>query len=120
VFGGEMDRSQFRRGLAEIIADYAALPLKDWSLAEAFLRVTRLGQAQNVFIPYDLVVLMRAMFLAEHAVRILDPEFQLLDNVQAKGPEVLKAAMKQSDWRRTLDRLKLDAVGAMHDLPAVL
>ena len=51
VFGGEMDRSQFRRGLAEIIADYAAAPLKDWSLADAFLRVTRLAQAQNVFIP---------------------------------------------------------------------
>lgn len=115
-----MDRSQFRRGLAEIIADYAAMPLKDWSLAEAFLRVTRLGQAQNVFMPYDLVVLMRAMFLAEHAVRILDPDFQLLDNLQKKGPAVLKAAMEQLDWKGTLDRLKFDAVAALHDLPAVL
>lgn len=120
VFGGEMDRGQFRRGLAEIVADYAALPLKDWSLAVAFLRITRLGQAQNVFIPYDLVVLMRAMFLAEHAVRILDPNFQLLENLQTKGPEVLKAAMEQSDWRGTLDRLKFDGLAAMNDLPAVL
>jgi ubiquinone biosynthesis protein len=63
---------------------------------------------------------MRAMFLAEHAVRILDPDFQLLENLQKKGPEVLKAAMQQSDWSGMLDRLKLDAVTAMHDLPAVL
>ena len=65
IIGGEIDRAAFRRGLAEIISDYAALPLKEWSLGEAFLRVTRLGRAHNVLIPYDLVVLMRAMFLAE-------------------------------------------------------
>jgi len=120
VLGGEMDRGEFRRGLAEIIADYAALPLKDWSLAEAFLRVTRLGRAQNVLVPIDLLILMRAMFLAEHAVRILDPDFQLLENLQAKGPDMLKAAMGQSDWTGALDRLKLDAVAAAHDLPAVV
>ena len=120
VLGGEMNRAEFRRGLTEIIADFAARPLKDWSLAEAFLRITRLGQAQNVFIPYDLVVLMRAMFNAEHVVRTLDPDFQLLENLQAKGPEVLKAAMEQADWKVTVDRLKHDTLAAMQELPAVL
>lgn len=120
VLGGEMDRAHFRRGLAEIIADYAVLPMKEWSLAEAFVRVTRLGQAQNVLVPYDLLILMRAMFLAENVVRVLDPEFQLLDNLQVKGPEVLKAAMEQSDWSGPLERLKHDALIAAHDLPAAL
>ena len=120
VLGGEMDRAEFRRGISEIIADYAALPLKEWSLAEAFLRVTRLGQAQNVFIPHDLVVLMRAMFLAENAVRTLDPDFQLLETLQVKGPEVLRKALEQSTTEAALDRLKYDAVAAMHDLPAIL
>ena len=120
VLGGEMNRAEFRRGLTEIVADFAARPLKEWSMAEAFLRITRLGQAQNVFIPYDLVVLMRAMFNAEHVVRTLDPDFQLLDNLQTKGPEVLKAAMEQADWKVTIDRLKQDALAAMQDLPVVL
>ena len=120
VLGGKMDPTHFRRGLSEIIADYAALPLKDWSLADAFLRVTRLGQAENVLVPYDLLILMRAMFLAEYVVRILDPEFQLLENLQAKGPEVLRAAMEQADWRGSLDRMKHDALIAAHDLPATL
>lgn len=120
VLGGKMDRAHFRRGLAEIIADYAVLPMKDWSLAEAFVRVTQLGQAQNIFVPYDLLILMRAMFLAENVVRVLDPEFQLMDNLQVKGPEVLKAAMEQSDWSSSLDRLKHDALSAAYDLPAAL
>lgn len=120
ILGGAMDRNEFRVGLAEIINDYAALPLKDWSLAEAFLRVTRLGQAQNVFVPFNLVVLMRAMFLAEHAVRILDPDFELLSKLEERGPEVLKRAMGKRDWKSATDRLKLDTVTAMHELPSVL
>ena len=115
-----MDRAQFRRGLAEILADYAARPLKEWSLAEAFLRVTRLGQAQNVLVPYDLLVLMRAMFLAEHAVAVLDPDFQVLENLQAKGPALLRSVMTQSDFGNALDRFKLDALAAIQDLPSVL
>lgn len=120
MLGGELDRSEFRRGLVEIIGDYAALPLKDWSLAEAFLRVTRLGQAQNVFVPLDLLILMRTMFLAEHTVRILDPDFQLLETLQTKAPGVLEAAMKQADWATTLNRLRLDAAGTARDLPSML
>jgi ubiquinone biosynthesis protein len=115
-----MNRADFRHGLTEIIADYAALPLKEWSLAEAFLRVTRLGRAQNVFVPYDLLVLMRAMANAEHVVRTLDPDFQLLESLQTKGSEMLKAAMEQSDWKGALDRLKLDTLTAAQDMPVVL
>jgi len=120
VLGGELDRGEFRRGLSEIISDYAALPLNEWSLAEAFLRVTRLGRKQNVFIPHDLVVLMRALFLAENVVRTLDPEFQLLESLQAKGSEVLQAAMGTAAVRASLDRLKHEGLSASETLPAVL
>lgn len=120
VLGGEMDRMAFRRGIAEIIADYAALPFKEWSLADAFVRVTRLGRSENVFVPYDLVVLMRSMALAEHTVKVLDPQFEMVETLRIKGPEVLEAAMERSDLTGVLDRLKLDAAAAMNDLPAVL
>lgn len=120
ILAGEMDRSAYRRGLAEIIADYAALPIREWSLADAFLRVARLGTSQNVQIPRDLIVLMRAIFLIEHAVRILDPDFQLLETLQAKGPEVLETAMGELDLHGSLDRLKHDVAASLHDLPAIL
>lgn len=119
ILAGEMDREVFRRGITEIVNDYAALPLREWSLADAFLRVARLGRAQNIFVPYDLAILMRAMFLAEHAVRLLDPEFQLLGSLQAKGPEMLRAALAQSEADTSLDRLKYDAMEALQELPAL-
>jgi ubiquinone biosynthesis protein len=120
VLGGDIDRAEFRRGLAAVISDYAALPLNEWSLAEAFLRVTQLGRAQNVFIPYDLVLLMRALFLAENVVRTLDPEFQLLETLKTKGPEALKAAMGAAEVTGSLDRLKHEGLSAVQDLPEVL
>ncbi|WP_431694821.1 hypothetical protein [Rhizobium giardinii] len=82
--------------------------------------MTRLGQAQNVFVPLDLLILTRAMFLAEHVVRILDPDFQLLETLQSKAPGILEAAMKQADWTSTINRLKLDAADAARDLPSML
>jgi ubiquinone biosynthesis protein len=63
---------------------------------------------------------MRAMFLAEQVVRILDPKFELLENLQVKGPEVLKAAMEQSVKTGSLDRMKHEVLLAAHDLPAAL
>jgi len=89
-------------------------------LADAFLRVTRLGQAKNMLIPYDLVILMRTMFELEHVVRTLDPEFQLLETLRVKGPEVLKSAPEQEDWKGAVERLRHDTAAAMHDLPAVI
>ena len=115
-----MNRAQFRRGISEIIADYAELPLKDWSLADAFLRVTRLGRAQNVLVPYDLLILMRTMFLAEYVVRALDPEFQLLEYLQARGQQVIQTAVAQSELGGPLDRLKGEALMAAKDLPELL
>ena len=120
ILGGAIDRIAFRRALAEIIADFAALPLREWSLAEAFLRVARLGRAQNVFLPHHLVVLMRALFEAESVVRTLDPEFALLQSLQVEEPDVLKSALGFSGWKNSLARLESDAIMAMHDLPAVL
>lgn len=120
ILGGALNRAEFRRGLSEIMADFAARPLKEWSMAEAFVRVTRLNQTQNVFVPYDLLLLMRAIANAEHVVRVLDPEFRLLENLQAKGPAMLEAAIAPAEWTATIDRLRHDALAAMQDLPATL
>lgn len=118
--GGGMDRAAFRRGLAEIIADFTARPFKEWSLAEAFLRVTRLGRAENVLVPYDLVVLMRSIALAENTISVLDPQFEMVETLRIEGPKILKAAMEPSDPTGMLARLKLDAAAAVSDLPAVM
>jgi ubiquinone biosynthesis protein len=118
VIGREVDRARFRRGLEEIMADYAALPLKDWSLAEAFHRVVRLGG--GVALPHNLLILMRTLFEVESTVRALDPEFRLLEELLAKGEETLAAVLRERRATGPLERLKSEAALTAQDLPAVL
>ncbi|MFZ5790101.1 MAG: ABC1 kinase family protein [Pseudomonadota bacterium] len=120
LLGGNLDRSEFQRGIEEILSDYAALPLKDWSLAEALLRVMRLGSGENFAIPHNLLVLMRTMFLAENAIRTLDPEFRILDSLIARGQDALNALLREGPSAAPTARLKNEAAATLQDLPGLL
>ena len=118
--GGRLDRATFRRGLEELFEDYATLPLKDWSFAEAFMRVTRMGWGQNIRIPHNLLVFMRAAFLIEATVRSLDPEFNLLDTAVATAERSVKETVQKETSDAMKARLKHETALAVQDFPEAL
>ncbi len=120
LLGGPIDRPAFIRGIEEILADYAALPLKDWSLADAVLRVARLGSGGNFVVPYNLVVLMRALFLVENALRTLDPEFKVLDALLTRGGAMMEDVLHGDAAAAALTRLKTEAALTVQDLPGLV
>jgi len=117
ILGGTIDRGEFKRGLEELIQDYARLPLKEWSFAEALLRISRMGRGQSIRVPRNLLVLMRTAFLMESTVRILDPEFNLMDGLLSRAAGVLNEAQGEALSRDALERSKYEAMIAMRDLP---
>jgi len=119
LLAGALDRAAFRQGMQEVIQDYAGLPLKDWSLAEAFVRVARLGRGRNIRIPHNLLVLMRMLYLMENAVRDLDPDFNLLQSLLGKAEEVLSPSAGAS-VETGLNRLRFEAAAGVGELPAEL
>ncbi len=119
LLAGALDRAEFRQGMQELIQDYAGLPLKDWSLAEAFVRVARLGRGRNIRIPHSLLVLMRMLYLMENAVRDLDPDFNLLQSMLGKAEEVIGASAG-AGAETGLNRLRFEASAGVHELPAEL
>ncbi len=119
LLAGAMDREEFRRELQGILQDYSDLPLKDWSLAEAFVRVARIGRGRNIRIPHNLLVLMRMMYLLENTVRDLDPGFNLLQSLLGKAEEVLDAAA-DAEAGTGLKRLQFEAMAGMKEIPAEL
>lgn len=120
LLGGTIDRLAFIRGIEEMLADYAALPLKDWSLAEAVLRVARMGSGENFLIPHNLVVLMRALFLVESALRTLDPDFKILETLMAHGRQMMEGALREGAAATAFSRLKTEAALTAQDLPGVI
>lgn len=117
ILGGKMDRAAFRYGLEELIQDYARLPLQDWSFGEAFLRIARMGRGQNVRIPHQLLVLLRAVFLMEGTVRKLDPDFNLLEGLFFKAGDALKAIDRPQRFDDFMTRLKYESLLSLKDLP---
>lgn len=119
LVAGSPDRAPLTRGLEELLADYAALPLKEWSIAEVFVRVAQLSGG-NVVIPYQLVVLMRALFLIESAIRTLDPQFNVLETLMAHGEAVMRSLVQLHPQATAIARFKAEAALTAQDLPALI
>lgn len=113
------ERQAFIRGIEEILAEYASLPMQQWSIADLFLRLSRLGAGDAVFLPYHLVVLMRALFLVENAVRTLDPAMNVLDTLVQKGGAAI-TALVESRSEAGFARMGFEAGLAVHALPSAL
>lgn len=105
------------RGLEEILADYAGLPLRDWSLAELFVRVSHVGGPGSLQIPRNLLILMRALFELESAVRKLAPDLNVLELLQAKADGAILRFVEQ-DMTAGLPRLGYEFAFAARDIPA--
>ncbi len=119
IFGADLDRRHVREGLRAVLDDYARLPLKDWSFAEAFVRVFRLA-GPGMRLPHELLMLMRAFFLIETTVRTLDPDFNLVDGLLARAPEVAWQAARNERREAQLARLRFEALAFYEDVPNLL
>jgi len=113
------ERQAFIRGIEELLTEYASLPMQQWSIADLFLRVSRLGNRESVLLPYYLIVLMRALFLVEHALHTLDPAMNVLDTLVEKGNAAIKALV-EGPSTAALSRLSFEAGLAVHDLPGAV
>ena len=117
---GDLDREEFVRGIDEILSDYSARPIKEWSMAEALVRVSRLGEGRNVSIPHNLLVLMRATFLIESALRTLDPDLNILDTLITRGRQTLESVIRDEQTGAAGERLKDEAALMLQNLPELL
>ena len=120
VLSGDIDRGEFRRGLEELIQDYARLPLNEWSFAEALLRISRMGRGQNIRVPANLLVLMRTAFLMESTVRLLDPDFNLMDGLLGRAAAAFKDGRGSGMGKFATERLKYEALIAVQGIPQAL
>lgn len=120
LLGGALDRAALIAGLDAILSDYSTRPLKDWSIAEAVLRVARLGSGENFLVPHNLMVLMRAVFLVESALRTLDPAFEVLDTLITRGETMMSDMLRDASMAGAFHRLKVEAALTAQDLPSLV
>lgn len=96
-----IDRREYTRSISEILDELSTLPLSQWSLAETIWRIARLGHGEHFRLPRHLLVLMRTLFLAEHTIRALDPNFDLMAALRQRKP-LLAKTFEQVGGKRPL------------------
>jgi ubiquinone biosynthesis protein len=112
-----VDRAEFSGRLEELLQDYVQLPLREWSFAEALLRITRMSTGQHVRIPRNLLVLMRTLLLMESTVRTLDPDFNLMDGLLGKGSASVEESVTSGVKDGGMTRLKYEMAIALQRIP---
>jgi ubiquinone biosynthesis protein len=120
ILAGEIDRSNFLHSLEELVEEYAHLPLKDYSLAEVFMRISRMGRDTNISIPHNLLVFFRALSLLESAIRSLDKEFNLEEGLMQHVETLLKTGSAKELTEAKIARLKYEIALAVQDIPLAL
>lgn len=88
---GVIDRREYQRAISDILSELAALPLSEWSVAEAIWRVAKIGTGEHFRLPRHLLVLMRTLFLLENTLRALDPQLDLLAELASRRERIANA-----------------------------
>lgn len=88
---GPIERREYQRAISEILSELAALPLAEWSVADAIWRVAKIGAGKNFRLPRHLLVLMRTLFLVENTLRALNPQLDLLEELTSRSEEMADA-----------------------------
>jgi ubiquinone biosynthesis protein len=81
LVGEGTDRAVFVPVVRTLVADCAEHPLKDWSLSDALAQLVAAGRTQDVRLPRDLLVLTRTLLLLEGTVRLLAPDFSIIEAI---------------------------------------
>lgn len=112
------DRAKLRPAVAALMSDYSRRPIGEWSIGEAFGQLVTATRGQNFEVPLHLLVLARALVLVEATVRLLDPDFSLLDSLGERSREVMETALMPE--KQETKRLKYEAAIAAHEWQRML
>ena len=110
------ERPSFVAGMQEILADYGAIPLREWSIGELFRRVSRLGTPGSLRVPWNMLVLMRTVFILESILRRLDPQMNVVEMLSEKGAPVIEQ-LSTGGRKAAFRRLRYEAALAAEEAP---
>lgn len=113
-----LDRRAYLRAISEVLSELTTLPLAQWSVAEVVWRVTRIGAGENLRLPRHLLVLLRTLFLLENTLRALDPELDLLAELNTRSPRILEVMERARAPRRPLASRMASAARQLPELLA--
>jgi ubiquinone biosynthesis protein len=75
----DLDRDALRADVAEFVAEYASLPIKELDLSAVLRDVIDIVARYHILLPANVSLLLRTLIVLEGSARQLDPAFSLMD-----------------------------------------
>jgi ubiquinone biosynthesis protein len=99
-------KQQLCADCAELLAEYASLPIKEIRLTQPLKRFTEIVRTNEIFLPPNISLLLRTLVELEGTAQLLNPRFSLLDLIE---PYCQKALARRFSPRQISLRLRRDA-----------
>lgn len=112
------DRRIFLDVVDDLLRDFADLPMREWSIANALSRLIAAGRSSAVGLPSDLLVFCRTVLLLESTLQRIAPEFSL---IEALSRHVSNGEIEIADQRSGRSRrLPFELAASLDELPDLM
>ncbi len=120
IIGDEFNRQAFKRDVGNFIEEYFNLPLKEFSLAAIIEKSISIGRVHGISVPSNLLMLGKAFITVESMVRVLDPEFNLMESMQPYANTIMKDRLSPSRVAKEGLKTLLDLQRVFREAPKAL
>ncbi|MBI5756066.1 MAG: AarF/ABC1/UbiB kinase family protein [Nitrospirae bacterium] len=118
ILTGEFNQKALKREMTEFLESYYDVPLKEFSFAGFMNGLISLGRRYQVKAPTDLLIFGKAFMTVESIVRILDPDFNLTENMRPYTEVLLrKKLFEPSRIYRDMLKIGMEVNNLLRGLP---
>jgi ubiquinone biosynthesis protein len=113
---GPVDEALFFEQLTPLVEANYGIGLGEMNLQQLFFQIIKICRQNNLQVPQEVTLLVKAVATFEGVLRQLDPELSLV-NIAALFAK--KYLTETADWTRELKKLGLDLLSSAYDAPKI-
>jgi len=113
----QADPDRLEEDVAEFIDNYHGVPLEQLELSEMIADMTDVLRRHHLFLPPDLVLMLKAFITLEGMGRSLDPDFDMASEAQPIVERILRRHYAPAAVARRAQRAAFDIAKTLGSLP---
>lgn len=116
--GGAIDQRALERELLDILDSHYAVPLKDMAIGQLLMEITELLRTYRLWLPPDLVIMMKALVTAEGTARHIYPDLNVVEEARGLVSRLAIGRFSPESVWRTLRFSASQFLNFQKELPA--
>jgi ubiquinone biosynthesis protein len=116
--GGGIDQRALERELLDILDSHYAVPIKDMAIGQLLMEITELLRTYRLWLPPDLVIMMKALVTAEGTARHIYPDLNVVEEARGLVSRLAIGRFSPESVWRTLRFSASQFLNFQKELPA--